>query len=1075
MRFKSQASLLAAAGLLLGAIGIAQAQDSTTGAVRGLIRDQASGDAVIGATVVASSPSLQGTQATITDESGQYNIANLPPGDYQIVVYYADAQFSRTNVLIQLGKVAKVNIPINTQAGAGETIVIEGRAPLIDQQSTKIGTTITRDITDNVPSGRTFGAVLGAVGGSQDDLYGTSVSGSTSVENTYIVEGINTTDPGFGLLSTNLPNEFIQETEVITGGYNAEYGRSTGGVINVITKSGSNEFHGSVFGYWTPGALTAEEKTVTRAGNAIDREDALKNQFDFGAEIGGPIIKDKLWFHAGINPSFTSNENTRVIKRQIDEDGDGVPDEDSNDFTILEELDRTTLDESARTIFYSAKLNGAVTPNHQGSLAVMGSPQHEDDFAPGTGPSEVKTAIGQRSATNEVIDRNILDVSGKWTSKFFDNKTQVDAVVGFHGDYLDAEPGLQDGYGNQIRYETNTRPLTFFNASEAEYGGVPAGCSDDPATDDYPMIVNCPVPLYRVGGLGFVEDTDATRLSGLISVTQRVQALGHHVVKGGFDVEDQGFKDSRYYSGSAWYRERANGNWNIRRFYTPNDGGQIPCGADFSGDGVPDASCEAIPDGDKLTADTQTRNLGAYLQDSWSILPNLTLNAGLRWEQQTLYSADHIAGQISPTTGERIPDEAFTLKNMLAPRLGVVYDWTQEGRSKIYGHYGRFYESIPMDINVRAYGGEVIAINVLDPAGCDPADPLGTCNEDMEGPSYLGQQLSGSGDTLVVEGLKAQYLDEIVLGSEYEVLPDLKVGASYIRRDLGRVIEDVSTDGGTTYIIANPGDADADAIANLREEAREIMDTDPLRADFLNYSASAFEGVTVFDKPKRTYNALQITAERRFTKTFYAAASYTYSQLRGNYPGLFSPETGQLDPNLTSMYDLPELMANRYGDLAHDRPHLVKLDGFYRLALDEIGFFTFGASARAQSGIPTNTLAAHPAYGLGESYLLPRGRGRTGFTTRFDTHVAYGRALAGNMRLEAFVDVFNLFNQQPETEIDENYTYDSLNPIVAGDRTDLAHAKSTGTNQLPVPNANYGNTFERQNPLSARFGLRLLF
>jgi hypothetical protein len=255
MRLNRQASIIAVAGLLLAAVGTAEAQDSTTGAVRGQIRDQTTGEAVIGATVVASSPAMQGTQATITDETGQYNVANLPPGTYQIVVYYTDAKFSRTNVLIQLGKVAKVNISINTQAAAGETIVIEGRAPLIDQQSTKIGTTITRDITDNVPSGRTFGAVLGAAGGSQDDLYGTSVGGSTSVENTYIVEGINTTDPGFGLLSTNLPNEFIQETEVITGGYNAEYGRSTGGVINVITKSGSNEFHGSVFGYWTPGAL----------------------------------------------------------------------------------------------------------------------------------------------------------------------------------------------------------------------------------------------------------------------------------------------------------------------------------------------------------------------------------------------------------------------------------------------------------------------------------------------------------------------------------------------------------------------------------------------------------------------------------------------------------------------------------------------------------------------------------------------------------------------------------------------------------------------------------------------------
>ena len=99
--------------------------------------------------------------------------------------------------------------------------------------------------------------MLGAAAGSQDDLYGVSFGGSTSAENIYIIEGINTTDPAYGLQSTNLPNEFIQETELITGGYNAEYGRSTGGVVNVLTKSGGNEFHGTVFTYFTPGALEA--------------------------------------------------------------------------------------------------------------------------------------------------------------------------------------------------------------------------------------------------------------------------------------------------------------------------------------------------------------------------------------------------------------------------------------------------------------------------------------------------------------------------------------------------------------------------------------------------------------------------------------------------------------------------------------------------------------------------------------------------------------------------------------------------------------------------------------------------
>jgi hypothetical protein len=125
-----------------------------------------------------------------------------------------------------------------------------------------------------------------------------------------------------------------------------------------------------------------------------------------------------------------------------------------------------------------------------------------------------------------------------------------------------------------------------------------------------------------------------------------------------------------------------------------------------------------------------------------------------------------------------------------------------------------------------------------------------------------------------------------VLGTDYEVLADLKLGAAYIRRDLGRVIVDVSTDGASTYIIANPGDSDAGAVADLR--AQSMAESDPNRAAFLAFQADMYESVALFDAPKRTYNALQITAERRFTSNFMLQASYTYSQTRGNYPGLFS-------------------------------------------------------------------------------------------------------------------------------------------------------------------------------------------
>src|SRR5688500_12049799 len=146
---------------------VAHAQSSTTGSVRGVVKDKATGEAVIGATVVISGPALQGQQAEITDENGQYVINNLPPGTFVITVFYNEAQFDRPNVLIQVGKQVVVNVSINTaEAVGGETIVVEGRAPIVDQGSTKTGPTITSEYTENIPVGRTFGAVLGAAAGS---------------------------------------------------------------------------------------------------------------------------------------------------------------------------------------------------------------------------------------------------------------------------------------------------------------------------------------------------------------------------------------------------------------------------------------------------------------------------------------------------------------------------------------------------------------------------------------------------------------------------------------------------------------------------------------------------------------------------------------------------------------------------------------------------------------------------------------------------------------------------------------------------------------------------------------------
>jgi outer membrane receptor protein involved in Fe transport len=124
---------------------------------------------------------------------------------------------------------------------------------------------------------------------------------------------------------------------------------------------------------------------------------------------------------------------------------------------------------------------------------------------------------------------------------------------------------------------------------------------------------------------------------------------------------------------------------------------------------------------DQLQADTNNTSLAAYVQDSWQVLPNLTFNLGLRWEQQTGYVAKALQGTLTPE-GETVPDAAYKLNNLLAPRLGFIYDPTKEGKAKVFGHWGRFYESVPMDLNVRAFGGEITNFSLLNPGRLAPGD-----------------------------------------------------------------------------------------------------------------------------------------------------------------------------------------------------------------------------------------------------------------------------------------------------------------------------------------------------------------
>jgi len=279
------------------------------------------------------------------------------------------------------------------------------------------------------------------------------------------------------------------------------------------------------------------------------------------------------------------------------------------------------------------------------------------------------------------------------------------------------------------------------------------------------------------------------------------------------------------------------------------------------------------------------------------------------------------------------------------------------------------------------------------------------------------------------------------LGGEYEIVPGGRLGVNYTHRWLNRVIEDMSRDEATTYFIGNPGYG----IASDFPKARRIYDA----------------GVLYFDK--------------RFSKNWLVSASYTLAFLRGNIAGLFRPETGQLDPNINSDFDLISLLDNRFGSLPGDTRHTIKVFAAGEIPFKNGHSLLLGGAARGNSGSPTNILGSHNLYGGDEVFILPRGGGeRLPWVFRIDTNIGYSKRFSKDMALSITMDVFNVANFQQFTNIDQTYTSDDVLPIAGGTVADLEGLENTD-GEAAVVNPNFGRPISFQRPRMFRFGVRLTF
>jgi hypothetical protein len=1075
------------------ALGRTAWAQETTGRVTGRVTDKDTGAPMGGVTVIVQGP--QGEDATVTDDKGQYQFTNLAVGTYVIRYYVANTstQVEQPGVSVSAEKTVRVNAKIASTAAAAaqQTYVITGKAPTIDVGSSRIGTTFDRDYTLSMPVTPNYGSIISKAPGAFVDGSGNvSIGGSTGLENTYIVNGMNVTGLRFGNLEsgaaslgggTNLPTEFLTQIDVNSGGYNAEFGGALGGVINTVLKSGGNEFHGSVFSSWSPYWLSADPKVVPIIGSAISG--VHKPDFDdrIGFEVGGPLIKDKLFFWAGLAPQITDSHVLRYTSAQ---NMDGT--------STLLPADTQRLNETRRTYSYAATINYNPKPDHKLELSVFGTPSFNNQLRSLPGGQEIASAFpgpdgkGPTTFAQESLTKTNTDVSAHWTSKLFDRKWQIEAIAGVHNEYFyDRSPSDLLNTTNQLQYWGN----------------------DLGALENLPGCANgvCPVnPYYSTGGFGQVTKYTGYRWSGELKSTHLFEAGGHHELKYGDQVSLSTFDLNRDYSGTP-------GAHGVVSFFPDGNGGQVlqtqnlyrlnpgQFITDFPGrypfsDLVNPASGNYL---DNLHANVKGLQNSLYLQDSYSPaqLRNLSINLGVRYEMQSLYD----------TNGNSFLDT----KNF-APRAGVVFDPMNDGRSKISVGYGQFYEAVPLDIAARYFGGEnFIARQSIPLSSCANMNPytwtgageFSHCQLPAIG-SFMGDAAGGYSNTynsaLAQPKIQGQYHNEIVASLEREIMEDMTARLDYTHRWIGRVIEDGYGTPNLNDVLANPGAVDGQALANANAAAKAAQEqasslamsaaADPKnaalaaqavsaksKADFAASQATTLGVLANAPKPERTYDAISLTVAKRFSKNWFARGSYTYSRLVGNYEGLYQSENNYIAPNGSNAYDTADLYVNNRGYLPNDHPHQAKFDGYYSHPVGP-GKITFGLSFFARSGMPRNYISGLTPGGLNQIvFLLPRGTaGRTPAETQFDGHIAYAQKMKHDLTLEAYVDLFNLFDQQATLTTDDNYTFDPVAPIQNGTSKDLAYAKSA-TGGPATPNKNFGHATSYQAPFYSRLGLRLMF
>jgi len=802
-------------------------------------------------------------------------------------------------------------------------------------------------------------------------------------------------------LGTGVTTDFIKETQVKTAGFEAEYGQSTGGVVNVVTKSGTNNLSGSLYSYFRPNGTEASWKQLTTPNGTVNTTGT--QNVDYGVGIGGRIVKDKLFFFGTVNPQYQMR--TVVAPSTFP-------------LASLGELDR-----KRHTISYAGKVTYQFNSNHRFDGGVFGDPSKGDN-----GP--------QRANALLAVD------TGRFSSlKYGGDNESV------HYDGIISANWLVEGSFSRAK-----------NTFE-----------ENPTLNEHSYTDNTVSPPKLFGGLGFFDKGQPARsFQYQAKSTNLFNAAGSHQIRYGVQLEDIEFTREFGRTGPA---------------FTLSNGTVTRTGASVSiqADPVYGKIYRATRANFGPAPTTNQKYTSFFLQDTWQIGKRLTIRPGVRYEQQKLTGGDpplcH-ANDTRPGLGDgtgALIHCSFKWDNNWGPRIGGTYDLLGNGRSKLYGSFGRFYAKIPNDLAARSMSAD---------AGISRGDYF---DQNLSQPVPEGVTALGTTRHLIIAGLsaaeidpksKSTYLNEILGGFEFEIAPSVSLGVRYIYRDMPRILEDIGTAQMVLY------DLIPDQLTSVEYFLTNVNKNTP------TFPAPAGIPQASFEDPVHKYRSFEVTLTKNLSHNWMFQGSYRYSKLYGNFEGFFRSDNGQSDPAITSLFDFPtndpsytQIGGPEFGYggdirylgcslgcsnnvLPNDRPHQIKLYSAYQWR-----DFNFGAAFNAGSGRSLTNLAANPNYNnSGEIPLTIRGAGIQTVTNGFlkrapkdlavDLHADYALRIAGARRLSFVADLFNLFNRQEPDGFD-----------YCSERNFL------------VPNANFGypvngcvaSTSSFQAPFAARFGIRFEF